>query len=87
MDGNKMKMESSNREGRLQDGSGRKEKAMLSKRLCPYCKTGILKPKGACDAAGTVSSKCRKCGRRVRERSVPKPPVPVVPKAYGISGG
>lgn len=59
----------------------RKErKKVPAKRLCPHCKVGKLKYKGPYDSAGTVSWKCNKCGRRVKKRSIPKAPEPVVPK-------
>lgn len=51
------------------------------KTRCPYC-DGRLRAKGASDAAGSLSWKCRDCGRRVWKRMEVKPPVPLVPVSY-----
>lgn len=66
------------RRGRTGKDDGKSQEAM-DKTRCPYCQTGQLKPMGASDAAGGLSWKCRRCGRRVWKRAAPKPPVPLVP--------
>jgi tRNA(Ile2) C34 agmatinyltransferase TiaS len=39
---------------------------------CPYC-GGKVKAKGIYDICGTVSWKCRSCGRRTKERHIGSP--------------
>lgn len=49
-------------------------------KVCPFC-GNEMRCRGASDAAGGISWKCRnkKCGRTTWERKVPKPPIPLVP--------
>jgi len=71
---------------RRDDGGKERKKKVSPKRICPHCKVGKLKYKGAYDCAGTVSWKCNKCGRRVKKRREAKPPEPVVPKRTTTGG-
>lgn len=66
----------------------KKSEENMEKTRCPHCSSGQLKPKGASDAAGGLSWKCRSCGRRVWKRTPPKsPPIPlVVVSTTGLGG-
>jgi uncharacterized protein (DUF983 family) len=84
--GKPRRSKSSGRDNRSHGKPKERKKTVPAKSLCPHCKVGRLKPKSAYDAAGTVSWKCNKCGRRVKKRRTPKAPEPVVSGAKLIGG-
>lgn len=60
--------------------SERKKKEGKMSKKCAHCGSE-MKPRGASDAAGGLSWKCRNktCGRTVWIRKNPVPPTPLVP--------